>query len=366
VELHAMLTPFLTRGRHLRSADGWFLDLDGYRIALDAEAGAVTAYASGHPERSYAQFAAGIPSRVGQEARAGRRSALTPSAAEDGADLAEDAEMRNLSTGTLHFTVSACVGYERVSHFRDLPDEEFLRQLREELSADLSIGRIQRVGERLVIDGERCQWSLRSDGRALMKVRKSGSEIYRGFAIQEADGPQPEGTDMPAITAEGEAPRVGRETESGSGLAGAVAVRERAARADRVHESLRHRLLADLYERSPDVGDSDHVDAWSLGPEGMMLFDVLGEGAHTYAQIREAALHLLEAAHLHPGGQAEYLVIVLREPPAEPWTAEVADRAFSVGLAWRDGAGWAGPGARHITDVATDQDSAAGTGGAHR
>ncbi|MGP4051584.1 UvrD-helicase domain-containing protein [Streptomyces sp. 2A115] len=358
VELHATLTPFLTRGRHLRSADGWFLDLDGYRIALDAEAGAVTAYASGHPERSYAQFAAGIPSRVGQEARAGRRSALTPSAAEDGADLVDDAAMRNLSTGTLHVTVSACVGYERVSHFRDLPDEEFLRQLREELSADLSNGRIERVGERLVIDGERCQWSLRSDGRVLMKVRKSGSEIYRGFAIQEADGPQPEGTGMPAITAEGEALTVGRETESGSGLSGAVAVRERAARADRSHESLRHRLLADLYERSSDVGDSDHVDAWSLGSEGMTLFEVLGEGAHTYAQIREAALHLLEAACLHPGGQAEYLVIVLREAPAEPWTVEVADRAFSVGLAWRDGAGWAGPGARHITDVATDEDSA--------
>ncbi|MFF1679794.1 HelD family protein [Streptomyces sp. NPDC058256] len=358
VELHAMLTPLLVRGRHLRSEDRWFLDVDGYRLALDAEARVVTAYASGHPERSYAQFAAGIPSRVGQEARAGRRSVLTPSLAEEGADLADDAAVRGMSTGTLHITVSACVGYERFSHFRDVPDEEFLRQLCGELSTDLSTGQIARVGRRVVIDGERCQWSLRSDGRVLMKVRKSGSEIYQGHTVQKAEGPQPEGKDMPVTTADGEALTVGAERDSGSGLAGAVAERERAARADRAHESVRHRLLADLYERSSDVGDSDHVDAWSLGPDGMTLFEVLGEGANTYAQIREAALHLLEAACLHPGGQAEYLVIVLREPPAEPWTVEVTDRAFSVGLAWRHGAGWAGPGARHITDAAPDEDGA--------
>lgn len=356
VELHTMLIPFLAEGRHLRSPDGWCLDLDGYRLVLDAEARAVTGYASGHAERSHAQFRAGIPSRVGWEARAGRRSALTPPEAAEGDALADETAMRNLPTRGLHVTVTACAGYERLSPGRDLSDEDFLRRLREDLDADLSTGRMEWVGRRVFVDGERCQWSLRSDGQVLTKVRQAGAEIYRGPAGQRSDNHQREGNGMSATTVADGTTTPGTDAESSPGLGRAVAERQRAARRDRVHESLRHRLLADLYERFTDAGDSDHVDAWSLGPEGLTLFEVVGEHSHDYARVREAALHLLEAAYLHPGGQAEYLVIVLREPPTEPWAAEIADGAFSVSLAWRDGAGWAGPGAQHIVAARSDEE----------
>ncbi|MFI8182455.1 HelD family protein [Actinacidiphila glaucinigra] len=138
-----------------------------------------------------------------------------------------------------------------------------------------------------------------------------------------------------------------------------VADRVRASRRDRAHEALRHRLLADLYETFVDAGDSDHVDAWCLSADGMTLFEVLGGDGHTYDQIRQAALTLLEAASVHPTGQAEYLVAVLREPPAEPWITEAVSRAFSVILAWWEGGAWRGPGARHITGVLPGDDEAA-------
>ncbi|KAF3468535.1 UvrD-helicase domain-containing protein [Streptomyces sp. Tu 3180] len=355
VELHAMLAPFLAGGRHFRSPDGWLLDLEGYRLVLDADARAVKAYVTGHPERSYAQVAAGVPSRVGQQARGERRSALTPPEAEPGAALADDAAVRAVNPDELHATQGACITFERLSPSGHLPDDAFMRRLREELAADLSTGRIERVGNRLVVEGERHQWWLRSDGRVLTTVRRAGSEIYRGFEAREADDPAREGEDMPTTGIREEAASGVTAPSGDPGLADMVAERERSARADRVHESLRHRLLADLYEGFEDVGDTAHVDAWIHGPDGTALFEVLADGAPTYGRIREAALHLLEASSLHPQEPAEYLVVVLREPPAEPWAVGACDRAFSVDLAWRDGDAWAGPGARHIRHTSPDE-----------
>lgn len=357
VELHAMLAPFLAEGRHLRTESGWLLDLEGYRLVLDADARAVTAYMTVHSERSYAQVAAGVPSRVGHQARGARRSALSPPEAEVGPGLTGDSAVRALSVDDLHITVSACIMYERLARSRSLSDEEFIRQLREQLAADLGRGRIEWVGDRPVVEGEHYQWWMRSDGRVLMAVRRSGDEIHPGGEAQQAGEPVPVGKDMPAVT----------RTDAGSlnsiatsvddfGLAEMVAGREREARADHAHESLRHRLLADLYESFDDVGDDAHVDAWSHGPEGLTLFEVLVGAAPTYELIREAALHLLEASCLHPRGPAEYLVVVLREPPAQPWAVDAVDRAFSVGLAWRDGGGWAGPAARRILPGKPDED----------
>ncbi|MFC5954903.1 HelD family protein [Streptomyces pratens] len=357
VELHTMLTPFLAEGRHFRSPDGWLLDLEGYRLMLDADARAVKAYVSGHPERSYAQLAAGVPSRVGHQARAKRRSALTPSEAETGAELADDAAVRAVNPDRLHVTQGACITFERLSPSRHLADDAFVGRLREELAADLSTGRIERVGaDRLVVEGGRYQWWMRSDGRILTTVRSTGTEIHRGFEAQRADDPAHEGKDMPTGIAS-EASSDVTEPRGDAGLADVVAKRERSARADHAHESLRHRLLADLYEGFEDVGDTAHIDAWSHGPDGATLFEVLADDAPTYQRIREASLHLLEASSLHSQEPAEYLVVVLREPPAEPWAADACDRAFSVALAWRDGEAWAGPAAQRIRCATSDEHS---------
>jgi hypothetical protein len=358
VELHAMLPPFLAEGRHFRSSDGWLLDLEGYRLVLDADARAVRAYVTGHLERSYAQVAAGVPSRVGQQARAERRSALTPPEAEAGESLDDDAAVRAVNPDDLHVTLGACIAFERLSRSGHLTDDAFVRRLREELTADLSTGRIEWAGDRPVVEGERHQWWMRSDGRVLTTVRRTGTEIYRGFEARKADDPVHEGEDMPTTGTADEAPPGVTAPGGAPGLAGVVAERERSDRTDRAHESLRHRLLADLYEGFEEVGDTVHVDAWSHGPDGTTLFEVLAEGAPAYERIREAALHLLEASSLHSQEPAEYLVVVLREPPVEPWAVEACDRAFSVDLAWRDGQVWAGPAARHIRNTSADEHGA--------
>ncbi|MGW7042021.1 AAA family ATPase [Streptomyces avermitilis] len=363
VELHAMLIPFMADGRHLRlDGGGRLIDLHGYRFGLDAEARTVTSYDAVHAERSYAQFLAGVPTRVGTEARAARRSALSAPTGESGPGLPDEAAVRALHPETLHLTERACGGYERVTQTRDQPDDAFLRLLRQELAADLDGARVETSGSGIVVEGLRCQWWIRSDGRVLTTVRKRGAEIYRGHTGRQADHPTLEREPM-SITSGVDETRPGEpetpETGTRTGLAETVTARVRTARRDRAHEALRHRLLAELYERSVDVGDSAHVDAWIVGSDGMTLFDVLGAGGHTYPQLREAALHLMEAAYLHPHGQAEHLVVVLREAPAEPWVTEVVGRAFSVGLAWWDGEGWAGPAARHITGDEPDEDSGA-------
>ncbi|MFD8200459.1 HelD family protein [Streptomyces sp. NPDC059701] len=358
VELHAMLSPFLAEGRHFCSSDGWLLDLEGYRLVLDADARAVKAYVTGHPERSYAQVAAGVPSRVGQQARGDRRSALTPPEAETGDNLDDDAAVRAVNPDDLHVTLSACITFERLSQAGHLTDHAFVRRLRQELKADLSTGRIQWVGDLPVVEGERCQWWMRSDGRVLTTVRRAGTEIYRGFEAREADDPAHEGEDMPTTGTADEAPPGVTAPSGDPGLADVVAERERSARADRGHESLRHRLLADLYEGFEEVGDTVHVDAWSHGPDGTTLFEVLADGAPAYERIRDAALHLLEASSLHSQEPAEYLVVVLREPPVESWAVDACDRAFSVDLAWRDGDAWAGPAARRIRNTSPDEHGA--------
>ncbi|MGW5122508.1 HelD family protein [Streptomyces sp. NPDC004069] len=358
VELHAMLAPFLAEGRHFRSPDGWFLDREGYRLLLDADARAVKAYVTGHPERSYAQVAAGIPSRVGQQARGERRSALTPPEAATGLGLSDEAAVRAVSLDNLHVTQGACTTFERLSQSVHLADDAFVRRLREELTADLLAGRIEWLGDRLVVEGDCYQWWMRSDGRVLITVRRSGTEIYRGFEAQQGNELPHEGKDMPTTGTAGEVTSGDRTPRSDPGLADMVAERERSARADRAHESLRHRLLADLYEGPGDVGDTAYVDAWSHGPDGTTLFEVLADGAPTYERIREAALHLLEASSLHPQEPAEYLVVVLREPPAEPWTVDACDRAFSVDLVWRDGDAWAGPAAQRVRHTAPDEHGA--------
>ncbi|MCA2201717.1 UvrD-helicase domain-containing protein [Streptomyces sp. SMS_SU21] len=362
VELHAMLAPFLAAGRHFRSSDGWLLDLEGYRLLLDADARAVTAYATGHPERSYAQVAAGVPSRVGQQARGERRSALTPQEAEAGGGLTDIAAVRAIDPDALHVTESACVSFERLTQSARLADDAFVRRLREELSADLSTGRIEWAGDRPVVDGERCQWWMRPDGRVLTAVLGAGTEIHRGAEARQAGEPVHEGKNMPTTGTAGEATTGVTAPNSDPGLAVMVAERERSARAERAHESLRHRLLADLYEGSGDVGVTAYADAWSHGPDGTTLFEVLADGAPTYGRIREAALHLLEASSLHAQERAEYLVVVLREPPAEPWAVDACDRAFSVDLVWRDGDEWVGPAAERVRQTAPDEHDAAEQG----
>ncbi|WP_406337686.1 HelD family protein [Streptomyces sp. NBC_00649] len=365
VELHVMLGVFLSEGRHHRMENRRYLDLEGYRLVLDGGATAVVGYLSVHSERSYAQFAAGVPSRVGRDARAARRSQLSIAGHEAGTDLPDDGAVRTLRVESLHLTPSACKGYERLQQGRDVPDDVFVRHLREDLAFDLKGGGIERVGNRFIVEGERHQWHVTSDGMALISARKAGSEIYRGpMDWAETAAPSNEGEEeiMSAVADQADAgtPRDAATTESPPlpGLAGLVARHEHEARTDRAHEALRHRLLGELYELSGDVGQDDHIDAWHRNADDLTLFEVSRTSPVSYTDLRQSALHLLESAALRPEGQPENLVVVLREQPVQPWAAEALSRSFGVEVAWRNENGWDGPAAHRITgaDDASESD----------
>ncbi|MFB7605353.1 HelD family protein [Streptomyces gardneri] len=351
VELRSMLEPLLEKGRHVRSREiGWMLDLDGYRLTLDADGRTVTAYSAAHKERSYAQYVAGVPSRVGSKARAARRSALTPPRQEPGTELTGESAVRALAADGLHITATACGVYEKTIGQGRLADTEFVRRLRDDLTSALSEAPVLLLEHRVILMGHQAQWVLSRDGSILVTVRKPHAALPPSSHGRQGNDPLQERETMPSTSSLGD-----RSRQASPELAALLTAQVAAARKDRSHEALRYRLLSALYESSAEVGDDTHVDAWSHTADGTTLFDVLGEGGHAYPHIREAALQLQEAAHLHPGGQAEYLVAVLRDPPAEPWIAGVVDQAFSVSLAWWDGDSWCGSGARRITGVTTEE-----------
>ncbi|NYH55773.1 DNA helicase IV [Nocardiopsis arvandica] len=74
-EIRAMLGDLLTEGRQARRTDGhWHLERDGYRLVLDRAAASVVDYQTVHAERSWAQYRAGVVSRISQRAQEGTAS----------------------------------------------------------------------------------------------------------------------------------------------------------------------------------------------------------------------------------------------------------------------------------------------------
>lgn len=64
-EIRTMLGDLLDEGRQARRADGrWHLERDGYRLVLDRAAASVVDYRTVHAERSWAQYTAGVSSRI--------------------------------------------------------------------------------------------------------------------------------------------------------------------------------------------------------------------------------------------------------------------------------------------------------------
>ncbi|MGP9017694.1 HelD family protein [Streptomyces sp. BR1] len=355
VELHCMLSPFVARAGHLRASDGsWMLDLAGFRIVLSPEADMITGYDAVHAERSFAQLDAGIASRFSKDARAARRSMATAPKRETGPPLDDVEQVRQLDASAMHATAPACAGYEQVGQIHGTTDAAFVQEMYRALADDLRTADIELSESRVIVHGDRFQWRLSGDGCSLLEVRQPDMEVgqRQPACLDSVPGFEPRRATM--LTTDQSHQPVAEErpvdlpAEAKDGLEHLVAARTVAARADRSHEALRHRLLADLYDTTPEVGENGFVDAWCRRADGIVLFDVLGSQEDTYGPIRESALHLMEVSHLRTEGQAEFLVIVLGSSPPEPWVADAVDGAFSVLLAWREGGTWAGPGARHI------------------
>ncbi|MFI0348919.1 hypothetical protein [Actinomadura sp. 9N407] len=124
-----------------------------------------------------------------------------------------------------------------------------------------------------------------------------------------------------------------------------ISTLEEAVREERrchVHEHVRHSLIAELYRAQlVPVADSPTADIVCDTERGRVLYEVLGEGAHTYRRMREAVLRLLEVQHAE-GERADHTYIVLPQEPEEDWAAEMLYEAFGVSVIWRTADGWNG------------------------
>ncbi|MGW7064252.1 HelD family protein [Streptomyces sp. NPDC054904] len=125
---------------------------------------------------------------------------------------------------------------------------------------------------------------------------------------------------------------------------------EASAAADRTcrkHESVRHALKSSLYWADLQPADSPVVDVSCVTAHGLFLYEALGSGLSTYADLRSGATRLLEINHTLPT-RADGLYLVLSEPPAEEWSADTVRDVFNVHVIWWSPEGWGG----QDTDIA--------------
>ncbi|MEV7181478.1 ATP-dependent DNA helicase [Kitasatospora sp. NPDC093679] len=122
---------------------------------------------------------------------------------------------------------------------------------------------------------------------------------------------------------------------------------EAAAGADRTckkHEAVRHALKASLLWADLQPADSSVVDVSCVTKHGLFLYEALGAGCSTYADLRSGATRLLEINHTLPA-PADGLYLVLSEPPVEDWSVDTIRDVFRVNVIWRSPAGWGGENA---------------------
>ncbi|MER5773371.1 ATP-dependent DNA helicase [Streptomyces sp. NPDC002039] len=122
---------------------------------------------------------------------------------------------------------------------------------------------------------------------------------------------------------------------------------EAAAGADRTckkHEAVRHALKASLLWADLQPTDSSVVDVSCVTQHGLFLYEALGAGCSTYADLRSGATRLLEINHTLPA-PADGLYLVLSEPPVEDWSVDTIRDVFRVNVIWHTPAGWGGENA---------------------
>ncbi|QWQ42995.1 AAA family ATPase [Streptomyces sp. YPW6] len=128
---------------------------------------------------------------------------------------------------------------------------------------------------------------------------------------------------------------------------GFLRVLEAAADADRTckkHEAVRHALKSALLWAGLQPADSSVVDVSCVTQHGLFLYEALGAGRSTYADLRSGATRLLEINHTLPA-PADGLYLVLSEPPAEDWSVDTIRDVFRVNVIWRSPTGWGGENA---------------------
>ncbi|MEY2226769.1 ATP-binding domain-containing protein [Streptomyces sp. BF23-19] len=256
-----------------------------------------------------------------------------------------------------------------VLHLFDSPDRDRLGVLRD-LAA--SANRALKEG---TFDPARLQEQLTASGWAdtLAEARRALQERFAPDAQPDADAapvpddattaaaataavpaptpPQPEQKDVEQMTLA----EVAEDTTAPASTTkdGFLRALEASAEADRTckkHEAVRHALKSSLLWADLQPTDSPVVDVSCVTGQGLFLYEALGAGRSSYADLRSGATRLLEINHTLPM-PADSLYLVLSEPPAEDWSADTVRDVFGVHVIWRSPEGWGGKD----TDIALGQ-----------
>lgn len=113
----------------------------------------------------------------------------------------------------------------------------------------------------------------------------------------------------------------------------------------KTHEAVRFELMAALLRADLQPETPAGVDVSCVTDTGLALYEVLGAGLTSHADLRAGAARLLEIDHALPT-KADRLYLVLSEPPTEPWSADSIRDVFTVEVIWRAPGGWEGSAAR--------------------
>ncbi|MFD7131624.1 HelD family protein [Streptomyces sp. NPDC059894] len=123
-----------------------------------------------------------------------------------------------------------------------------------------------------------------------------------------------------------------------------------ADRACKTHEAVRFELMAALLRADRQPEASAVVDVRCVTDTGLTLYEVLGAGRTSHADLRAGAARLLEVEHAM-SAKADHLCLVLTGPPAEAWSADSIRDVFTVDVIWRTPGGWEGGEARTALGV---------------
>ncbi|WP_055495635.1 AAA family ATPase [Streptomyces sp. TP-A0356] len=142
---------------------------------------------------------------------------------------------------------------------------------------------------------------------------------------------------MPAIATDTPAPMAAAPPS----LLQALQTAATAERTCNTHEAVRLELMAALLRADLQPTNTSIIDVSCATKDGHFLYEVLGAGHCTYADLRSGAVRLLEINHTLPT-PADRLHLVLCQPPAEDWSADTLHDIFNVHVLWRTKEGWSG------------------------
>ncbi|MCP9986493.1 AAA family ATPase [Streptomyces sudanensis] len=221
------------------------------------------------------------------------------------------------------------------------PDKHRLSLLRD-LAADTS--RMIKDGapdlDRLRADLARAGWAQAlHEAREALQRRVATGEPETGDAPSTAEQRSEQKETEPVTSAE-DPPATPTPAQ---GFLHSLESAATADRACRKHEAVRHALKAALLWEDLQPTDSPVVDVSRIADDGHFLYEVLGAGRSTYADLRAGATRLLEINHTLPA-PADRLYLVLSEPPAEDWSADTVFGVFGVRVLWRTPDSWGGHG----------------------